>query len=67
MEKLYAVHLVDLKDNGQTGFDFFEYEEDADKQLEKINSDIKKYNKESEFKAVKRLVDYDSKRNAVNI
>lgn len=63
MEELIAVYLENIETGGQTGFEWFEDEEKANKHLQKVKLDIIKYGKESVFKAVKRIVDYDRKNN----
>lgn len=63
MDELIAVYLEDIETGGQTGFEWFENEAEANKHLQKVKSDIVKYEKESVFKAVIRIADYDRKNN----
>lgn len=66
MDQLITVYLERVEDGGQTGFEFFEDEKEANDHLQKVNEDIKKYNKELVFRAVKRIVDYDRYNNRVH-
>lgn len=66
MEQLIAVYFEHIESGGQSGFKFFDDEEEANKQVVQVKKDIKEYNKEDEYKAVKRLVNYDRKNNRVS-
>ena len=66
MEHLIAVYLEEIASGGMTGFKYFEYEEDANEHFKKVQKDIVMYKKESIYKAVKRIVDYNEKRNSVS-
>ena len=66
MKKLIAVYLEELATGGMSGFEYFEYEEDANNHFEKVQNDISIYKKESVYKVVKRIVDYNEKRNSVS-
>lgn len=66
MEKLIAVYLEDVQTGGQSGFEFYEDEESANEQLDRVRADIAKYGKEDVFKAVKREVEYDRRNNRVS-
>lgn len=66
LKKLIAVYLEEIATKGMFGFDYFEYEEDAEGHFKKVQTDIVKYKKESVYKAVKRIVDYNEKRNSVS-
>ncbi|MCM3109998.1 hypothetical protein [Lederbergia lenta] len=63
METLIAVYLEDIETGGQTGFEWFEDEEEANNHLQRVNEDIVKYKKEAVFKAVKRIANYDKQNN----
>lgn len=63
---LISVYLENIKTGGQTGFEFFKDDSEADRHLKRVNNDIIKYGKELVFKAVKRDVDYDKQNNRVS-
>lgn len=67
MDSLITVYIENIETGGQTGFEFFEDEQEAEKHMQKVNNDIKKYGKESQFKVVKRIVDYDKRNNRVSL
>lgn len=69
MDNLIAVYLEEIKTGGQTGFEWFEIEDEveAEAHLAKVNKDIVKYGKESVFRAVKREVNYDRYNNRVSM
>lgn len=66
MEQLITVYIENIKTGGQNCFEFFECKNEADKHFQKVRNDIIKFKKESKFKAVKRLVDYDKHSNSVS-
>lgn len=67
MDTLIAVYVENIETGGQTGFEFFKEDEQAVKHMQKVKEDIKKYGKQSKFKVVKRIVDYDKYNNRVSL
>lgn len=67
MDTLIAVYVENIKTGGQTGFEFFDDEQEAERHMKGVLEDIKKYGKQSKFKVVKRIVDYDKYNNRVSL
>ncbi len=66
MDTLLTVYIEDIETGGQNGFKFFEEETEANNHFQKVRNDIIKHGKESEYKAVKREVNYDKQNNRVS-
>lgn len=66
METLISVYLEDIKTGGQTGFEWFENEVEAEEHFQKVRKEIRQHGKELEFEVVKRLANYDRQNNRVS-